>query len=62
MVGGPDPMSQPHVYAEADAVVVGEGEVAIPIWLESWRAGKPCGVFQTEEKPDVTKVRSLVLI
>ncbi len=56
VVGGPDPMSQPHVYAEADAVVVGEGEVGIPLWLESWRAGKPCGVFQTEEKPDVTKV------
>lgn len=55
VVGGPDPTSQPEIYCDADARVLGEGEVTIPIWLESWRVGNPCGLFETEEKPDVTR-------
>ncbi|TWU66243.1 Radical SAM superfamily protein [Crateriforma conspicua] len=54
-VGGPDPTSQPHIYEHADAVVTGEGEATIPIWLDSWRDGNPRGLFQSERKPDVTK-------
>jgi len=54
-VGGSDPTSQPDVYAAADARVLGEGESAIPVWLESWRAGEPRGVFREREKPDVTR-------
>lgn len=54
VVGGPDPTSQPDIYCEADARVLGEGEVTIPIWLEAWRQGKPCGLFETDDKPDVT--------
>lgn len=53
-VGGPDPSSQPELYGKADAVIVGEGESAIPVWLESWKAGKPGGLFKEKEKPDVT--------
>lgn len=53
VVGGPDPTSQPGIYAEADAVVVGEGEAAIPVWLDSWRAGAPRGVFSAPDRPDV---------
>ncbi len=53
-VGGPDPSSQPELYQHADVVVVGEGESAIPIWLESWKAGQPRGLFREKEKPDVT--------
>jgi radical SAM superfamily enzyme YgiQ (UPF0313 family) len=53
-VGGADPSSQPDIYKHADVLVVGEGESAIPIWLESWRAGNPCGLFKEKEKPDVS--------
>ncbi len=54
-VGGPDPSSQPQIYTDADAVVLGEGEATIPMWLESWREGKPGGVFESPHKPDVTQ-------
>ncbi len=53
-VGGPDPTSQPEIYCDADARVLGEGELTIPMWLESWRAGEPCGLFSADNKPDVT--------
>ena len=53
-VGGSDPSSQPGLYEHADALVVGEGESAIPVWLASWRAGNPCGTFKETEKPDVS--------
>ncbi|MEM9587735.1 MAG: DUF4070 domain-containing protein [Planctomycetota bacterium] len=55
VVGGPDPTSQPHLYDSADAVVTGEGEVTIPQWLQAWRDGNPRGLFQSADKPDVTK-------
>lgn len=54
VVGGSDPSSQPHVYGKAHTLVVGEGEEVIPQWLQSWREGKPCGVFKERAKPDVT--------
>jgi len=53
-VGGADPSSQPDLYAHADTLVVGEGESAIPLWLESWRQGQPSGRFTETEKPDVS--------
>lgn len=53
-VGGPDPSSQPQIYAHADAVVVGEGEATIPMWLDAWRNGNPRGTFESPTKPDVT--------
>lgn len=53
-VGGSDPSSQPDIYKHADVLVVGEGESAIPVWLASWRAGIPGGVFKETGKPDVT--------
>lgn len=55
VVGGADPTSQPQIYAQADALVLGEGEVNIPQWLESWKNGKPSGTFYDDTKPDVTK-------
>ena len=54
VVGGPDPTSQPEIYCQADARVLGEGEATIPLWLESWRTGTPCGLFTASEKPNVT--------
>jgi radical SAM superfamily enzyme YgiQ (UPF0313 family) len=55
VVGGPDPSSQPDVYAKANAVVTGEGEITLPIWLDSWRNGIMDGVFGSDEKPDLTQ-------
>lgn len=55
VVGGPDPTSQPDIYAEAHAVVTGEGEASIPLWLESWRAGQPTGQFDPQSTVDVTQ-------
>jgi radical SAM superfamily enzyme YgiQ (UPF0313 family) len=56
VVGGADPSSQPELYADADARVLGEGEVTIPQWLDHWRkTGSAAGLFQSEEKPDITQ-------
>ena len=52
-VGGPDPTSQPQIYRDADAVVTGEGECTVPMWLEAWRDNQPGGTFASDEKPDV---------
>jgi radical SAM superfamily enzyme YgiQ (UPF0313 family) len=49
VVGGPDPTSQPEIYENADARVLGEGEVTIPVWLDSWRGGQPCGIFERQQ-------------
>ena len=54
-VGGPDPTSQPQIYQHADAVVMGEGEASIPLWLQSWADGNPRGTFESPTKPDVTQ-------
>ncbi|MFN8708083.1 MAG: B12-binding domain-containing radical SAM protein, partial [Planctomyces sp.] len=54
VVGGPDPTSQPQIYEAADTRVLGEGEATVPLWLNAWRNGEPCGVFQVENRPDVT--------
>lgn len=55
VVGGADPSSQPTVYADADALVLGEGEASIPIWLDSWRRGEPQGRFEAPVRPDITQ-------
>ncbi len=54
-VGGSDPSSQPHLYKDADALTVGEGESAIPIWLESCWNGEFRHIFREKEKPDITQ-------
>lgn len=54
-VGGPDSTIQPDIYREADALVLGEGEASIPLWLESWRNGVPKGVFRSDALPDMTQ-------
>ncbi len=54
-VGGPDPSSQPDLYGNADALVLGEGESSIPNWLESWASGKPNGVFLATKTPDMSQ-------
>lgn len=53
VVGGADPTSQPEVYAEADALVLGEGEASVPLWLDGWRRGNRSGRFEAADRPDV---------
>ncbi len=55
VVGGPDPTSQPDLYEAADAVVVGEGESSIPVWLKSWEAGCAFGKFEPDATVDITR-------
>ena len=55
VVGGPDPTSQPHLYKSADYLVLGEGEVTIPIFLNELANGSKSGKYVTSEYADMTK-------
>lgn len=55
VVGGPDPTSQPHVYQSADYLVLGEGEVTIPVFLGDLEKGCKSGEYRSPEKADMTK-------
>ncbi len=55
-VGGPDPMSSPEVYAEADFRVLGEAEGIIHEFIAAWEAGQRTGTFEGKRfQADVTK-------
>ncbi|HTX88678.1 MAG TPA: B12-binding domain-containing radical SAM protein [Bacteroidales bacterium] len=53
VVGGADPTSQPGVYSKADFLVLGEGEVTIPMFLEDFRKGVRAGTYIAEELADM---------
>jgi len=55
VVGGADPTSQPDIYHQANALVLNEGEITVPIWLDSWEKEKPSGTFKSDDKPDITE-------
>jgi len=55
VVGGPDPTSQPELYQSADYLVLGEGEVTIPMFISDLEDGYTSGSYQSEEKADMTK-------
>jgi Domain of unknown function (DUF4070)/Radical SAM superfamily len=55
VVGGPDPTSQPDVYHEADFLVMGEGEITIPLFLNDLQKGAKRGKYFSEEKADMLK-------
>ncbi len=54
-VGGPDPTSQPDIYKEADYLVLGEGEVTIPLFLADVRRGATRGIYVSDEKADMAR-------
>jgi len=54
VVGGPDPTSQPDTYKEADFLVLGEGEVTVPLFLQALQNGAKKGIFKSEEKADMS--------
>jgi radical SAM superfamily enzyme YgiQ (UPF0313 family) len=55
-VGGPYPTSVPSEVrkAGADFLILDEGEITLPLFVEAIERGETRGVFRTEEKPDVT--------
>jgi len=53
VIGGPDPTSQPDVYHEADFLVLGEGEVTIPMFLNDLQKGAKSGRYFSEEKANM---------
>ena len=54
VVGGPDPTSSPHLYMEADHLVLGEAEVTLPLYLADARAGAAKKVYREAAKADVS--------
>lgn len=55
-VGGPYPTSLPHdaLLSGADYLILDEGEITIPQFLEAIATGEEKGIFRGIEKPDVT--------
>ena len=54
IVGGPDPTSSPHLYAEADHLVLGEAEVTLPMYLADAAQGTAHRVYRSEARADVS--------
>ena len=52
-VGGPDPTSQPDLYHEADIMILGEGEITIPLFLRDLKKGITSGKYCSDEKADM---------
>jgi radical SAM superfamily enzyme YgiQ (UPF0313 family) len=55
VVGGPDPTSQPDLYSEADFLVLNEGEITIPLFIEDLKKGATRGRYFSSEKADMQK-------
>lgn len=55
-VGGPYPTSVPQDALDSGAhyLILDEGEMTVPLFLEALNQGQPQGVFRSAEKPDVT--------
>jgi radical SAM superfamily enzyme YgiQ (UPF0313 family) len=55
-VGGPFATSVPHEVQEAgvDFLILDEGEITLPMFVEAVQRGETSGIFRTSEKPDVT--------
>jgi len=56
-VGGPYPTSVPQdaLDAGADFLILDEGEMTIPLFLEALSQGQTQGIFRSSEKPDVSQ-------
>ncbi len=56
-VGGPYPTSvpEPALNAGAHYLILDEGEMTVPQFLEAIAQGQPQGIFRSVEKPDVSK-------
>ena len=52
-VGGSNPTSQPDLYKEADFLILGEGEITIPLFLNDLKKGVTNGKYSSLEKADM---------
>ena len=55
VVGGPDPSSQPNLYQSADYLVLGEGEISIPLFIQDLENSCKSGEYISTEKADMSK-------
>lgn len=55
IVGGPDPSSQPNLYQSSDYLVLGEGEISIPMFIQALKKGCTSGEFKSDEKAEMTR-------
>lgn len=55
-VGGPYPTSVPHEVQNVgtDFLILDEGEITLPMFVEAVNKGEKSGIFRATEKPDVT--------
>ena len=53
VVGGPDPTSQPELYSKADFLVLGEGEITIPMFIEDLKNGATTGTYRSGERANM---------
>ncbi|MEO0376489.1 MAG: B12-binding domain-containing radical SAM protein [Cyanobacteria bacterium P01_A01_bin.17] len=56
-VGGPYATALPDEVqaAGADYLILDEGEITLPLFVEAIERGEPSGIFRATEKPDVTQ-------
>lgn len=54
-IGGADPTSRPDFYKSADYLVLNEGELTIPKFLEDLGKEARSGIYKTDEKADISK-------
>ncbi len=56
IVGGPDATSSPHVYDQADHLVLGEAEVTLPEFLRDLKNGRARHLYEAgDRKADMSK-------
>lgn len=53
-VGGPYATSLPEEVSQADFLILDEGEITLPLFVEAISRGETHGVFRSSEKPNVT--------
>jgi radical SAM superfamily enzyme YgiQ (UPF0313 family) len=55
-IGGPDATASPHIYADADFLVLGEAEGIVDKFIAAWEAGARTGSFRAPKyQVDVSK-------
>lgn len=56
VVGGPDPTSSPHIYDQADHLVLGEAEITLPEFLRDFSEGKAKHIYSPgDAKADMSE-------